>query len=349
MNFSKLLIMLPIYSMVMTACVVEVQEDKEDSGYYASKGTDTSYRDNYYILPSPWNAKVGSCDHYSDPYHDVETLLCYEDDENEWHTNCESGECQALSVNVHYMLSEDLGDGQKVIVEAFDNPHFSGSPKSSLIMTNFDASRPGKHQDEVLFLKPGEYYFRAYIDHQENPALPYQYQGMEVITDRPLGVFGALSDLTKVVVETGSYQRAQQPVNIYLDQLLKRPGFEEPTNARIRFKLDISEGFDVPLDRKVMIQLFDGEDFAYNPIHRFEIPSENFLVVGRLGQYEFITPDLPEGRYFIQVFLDPSENGYWDSEEPGAIYYRYGEKGIVVVKENRTETISLNLEVAEES
>ncbi len=293
-------------------------------------------------LPHPWSQTVAKCNTYFTHYD--HSLICYQQNDTFWYTNCESSNCQALDVNVHYLLSKDLGASQRVVVEAFDNAVFSGSPRASLTLSDFDASKAGAYKQSVLFIEPGNYYFRAYIDNNESGELPYQYQGMEPIEARPHGTFGAMSNLSQVSVMPGSaYMR--QPLNIYIDKLLKQPGYEEKTAAHIRMQLSFAEGIEIPYKKKVVIQLFDQEDFNFEPVHSFEIVSESFLVVGKERSFEFITPDLPEGRYFIRAFLDDSENGYLDENEAVAVFTRFGELGLITVREKRTESIELELTV----
>jgi len=331
---------------IFAACAVEVHDEPNHSGriyvddYY---GHDHSRHDHHsVILPDRWKDRVKECDTYEND-EGQSGLLCVEEDDKRWMSNCKSKECQAVPVNVHYMLTQDLGYNNRVMIEAFDNSKFTGSPVSSLEMTNFDASRAGTHSEDVVFLEPGEYYFRAFISNESRQNIPYEYQGMELVGDSPVGVFGALSDATRAIIDRRGDWTSTRSVQIYLDKLFKKPGAEVPTNAHLRIKLSVADDYETPVGNKVLIQLFDKGDFSYEPVVKFEMASENLRIVGSVGKAEFISPDLEVGRYFIRAFLDLSNNGYYDEGEPVAILTRAGEKSRANIIEDRTETIELKM------
>jgi hypothetical protein len=290
-------------------------------------------------LPGSWHDRVQTCGAGDDRPQQAGT--CVEAGDRRWHVTCHTNNCQAVDVSVHYMLTEDLGPSNRVVVEAFDNPRFRGWPLANLEISNFDATGPGKSKADVLFLDPGEYYFRAYVSTDDHENLPYEYQGMILVGNRPVGYFGALSGPTKVVVDPAKGQSS--PATIYLDTLLKRPGEDLPTHAHLRLKLSVAEGTNVPLAHKVFIQILERDDFSYDPNISYEVASETFMIVGREGTSEFVSPDMPIGRYFVRVFLDLDSNGFLDEGEPVAYYVKNGEHGMINIEANRTETISLVL------
>ena len=300
---------------------------------------------NAVYLPGRWKPEVKECEKQ-----EADTsgnLFCVEKKDRRWMSNCKSDECQAVPVNIHYMLSEDLGTSNHVVVEAFDNAKFSGSPISILDVTNFDASRAGTHSEDVIFLEPGVYYFRAYISKDHTTVVPYEYQGMELVGDQPVGYFGALSEATKAIIDGRGDWTSSRSVNIYLDKLMKRAGTEAPSHAHLRLQLTLEQGIEVPLGVKVLIQLFAKDDFSFDPDVSYDVASENFKVEGQLGKTEFISPDMAPGQYFIRTFLDLSKNGYYDDGEPLAVFEKNTEHARVSIQEHRTESIALVLKKIE--
>ncbi len=266
--------------------------------------------------------------------------ICYTESNRMWMSNCDWNSCSQLKVNVHYMLTDNLGTGNTVVVEAFDNHLFSGSPASVLRITNFDATRAGIHQEDYLIMEAGEYYVRAYIANDGSPPTPYQYGNMEIVSDQPFGLFGALSDATKVFVGPGEIG----DVDIYLDKLFKTPGIEEPSNAHIRVVVTIDPTFEIPLSQEVRIELHNQEDFDYHPAYEFELPSESLSIEGVEGRAEYVSGQLNPADYFVFVWLDLSGNGYFDAGEPSQTYQLYGELGRVHIEKDKTVSIELNLE-----
>jgi hypothetical protein len=264
-------------------------------------------------------------------------------DERETQLNACSGEdCREVRVDVHYMLSEDIGEDQFVVVEAFDNPRFAGQPATTGLLNGFDATGPGEHDGLTLQLTPGEYYLRAYVSTGSENTLPYEYGDMQLVSDHPVGIFGAGSAPVKVDLR-GDADTAQS-VDIYLDKLFKRKGAGEGTAAFLRVELAIADGVDIPVGGKVLVELFDNDDFAYAPVHSFEIATENFLVEGRRGRTELVTPELGLGRFYLRAYLDASGNGFWDEAEPVATYMTGGIKGLLEIKAKRTESVALTLQ-----
>lgn len=272
--------------------------------------------------------------------------VCFEGPDTQWETTCERDECIKVAVNVFYLLDKDLGRSNSVVVEAFDNPHFAGSPESSARLTGFDASAPGRRGKVDLYLDGELYYFRAYVAQDGSEALPYEYSGMQLVSDRPVGTYGALSELQSLDLRS-LYGDEPASIDIYLDKLFKAAGDEEPSEAYLRLLLNLPEGYKPPLDRLVRIELHEQEDFAFKPAHVFSVPTENFLVEGRTGKAEFLSPQLPEGKYFLYAYLDASGNEFADAGEPQQTYYGFGEPARVEIIARRTASLSLELAVHE--
>lgn len=270
---------------------------------------------------------------------------CYQDGDTQWRVSCKQAECQGVPVYVHYMLTENLGLANTVMVEAFDNPRFLGNPVSSVRVGNFNANRPGDYRQADLFLAPGEYYVRAYVSQDNETAIPYQYGGMQLISDKPIGVYGALSGVETLVVKPRASQRWPAPLNVYLDQLFKKPGNEAPTHANLRVRFSVPQNITVEAGRKVILQLHDDTDLAKTPVAQFELASENLLVEGHRGRAEYVANNLKSGNYFVYAFLDRNGNGYQDEGEPQQLLKKNNEPALVKIIANRTETVDLSLAI----
>jgi hypothetical protein len=331
--------LVPVATIFMiTGCHIEIDDDPED------EESETTYGANYQLGDGVTECSLGAYEstHTASYDNSSATYFCYEKENRTWMANCQSDQCELLQVNVHYMLPNDLGTNNTVIVEAFDNSHFTGRPVSTLEMTDFDASRPGTHSDDVVYLEPGDYFFRAYIATQ-GAITPYEYGGMQLVSDQPVGLYGAASGPVKVTVWDEAERTLQQPINIYLTELFKKEGVGEDTDAHLRISMTVAADAQIPYGRKVLVQLFDKEDFDFSPVYQFEVASETFLIEGRRGQSEFISPELKEGRYFVRAFLDNSQNGYPETDELQATYMKSGEKGIVAIVKKRTASVALPL------
>jgi hypothetical protein len=257
-----------------------------------------------------------------------------------WNSNCRGRDCQVLSLFVHYVLNENLGTAQTLRVEAFDNPRFTGSPAASLEIAGFDASRPQSSDREEIFLAPGEYYFRAFLSQAGLPSVPYALNGMELVGETPLGVYGALSGARRVIVTP---DRTPDPIHITIDQLFKKPGSEPDSRARVRIKFEVDEGATIPTDRDVRIQVLSSADIEQMPLYSYTISSRLLLTPGREFATEFVTPSLKPGAYYIFSYIDADSNGYYDLGELGALYSEGDEPTAVQVDKDATRTIYLVL------
>jgi len=272
-------------------------------------------------------------------------LQCYHSGTSTWLTSCDDGTlCRRVPVTVRYKLGQDLGTTNVVNVEAFDNPRFTGNPVSVMTLTGFDASHAGTEASDALLLKPGEYYFRAYLGDGTDEAAPYEYGDMQLVSETPVGLYGAASGPTRIVVAAPGAKdaEAQAPVDIVMDKLFKSDTASK-TDARLRVMLQVDPNVDIPLGRKVIVELNTHDDFGFTPAYSFTVASEDLRVDGRKGLAELVTPELAEGTYFVRTFLDASGDGYADADELQAIFTQGGQKAPVKVVRSRTETLSLTL------
>ena len=256
-----------------------------------------------------------------------------------WQTNCRADACSSLAVYVHYLLEKDLGPHQIVWVEAFNNPYFQGAPAASLYIGGFDSSQASSSQRELLFLKPGEYYLRAYIHSGMEPPLPLVMQGMQLVSSRPLGVYGALSSPQRVLVQ----KQETRTVHIEIDQLLEDPDQPVDTKARLRIKFNVDPNAYIEADRKILIQLLGTADIEASPRHLFELSSNALLISGREFQAEFVSPSLPVQEAFVFAFLDENANGFYDFGELAQMYQQSDEFLPVKIREDRILTVTLPL------
>jgi len=258
-----------------------------------------------------------------------------------WHTNCSGSDCGMVSVIADYMLMENLGPQQTMHIEAFDNPKFNHSPVASLEISGFDATRPGSSGREELFLAPGEYYFRAYLTHDEAPALPYSLDGMELVSDLPVGVLGALSGAKRVVVKPGRDET--ETVHIYIDQLFKKNQPAEDTLAKFRLQIAVNDKSAVQQYRDVHILLLQEANLEINPSYDFKL-SSNALVNGSEST-DFVSPSLAVGSYYVFTYVDANSNGFVDSGELGSFVETNGNPTLVAIDKNRTKQLLTTLAV----
>lgn len=272
---------------------------------------------------------------------------CYENKKEEkiWETNCQASSCAGLPVYVYYMLTEDLGTANVVLLEAFDNPRFAGAPIASSRMGSFNASKPGQYQKADLYLKPGEYYIRAFIANDDQMVLPYQYQNLNLVSDKPVGVVGALSGIQTVVVKSRSQQPNPNPVSVYIDQLFKTPQSEVPSNADMRIRFNIENPETIQLGRKLIVELHKDIDLTVKPIENFEMATERLMVEGRKGKAELIATDVPLGSFTVFAFIDNNGNGFYDVDEPARFFMKADEPSLVKLEANRIVTLDMNLSV----
>ena len=107
------------------------------------------------------------------------------------------------------------------MVEAFDNRHFTGSPVATTSLSNFDTSRTGERVDTRLFLPSGSFYLRAFISREDQTVIPYSYQDMELVANKPMGVYGAISQIQSIDVYEGDNRL--DDVDIVINKLFTKP------------------------------------------------------------------------------------------------------------------------------
>lgn len=257
-----------------------------------------------------------------------------------WQTNCMGQSCGTVSVFAHYMLSENLGTGETLRIEAFTNPQFSGAPVSSLEIQGFDASKPSSSGREELFLAPGEYYFRAYLSPQGSPPIPYSLQGMELVSETPVGVLGALSGAERVIVK--SIAHAVDPVHIYINQLFKKPLPAEDTFAKLRLEISASEELKTQIEkyRDVHVLLLNEADLELKPAYDFTLSSTSLIVDS--PSTSFVSPSVEPGDYYVFTYVDANSNRYFDDSELGSyIVNADGEPELVTLEKDRTKALKL--------
>ena len=274
--------------------------------------------------------------------------LCFTTEQEKWHASCKTTDCQEVPVSVGYMLAEDLGR-TGVTIEAFDNSYFNGAPVASVHLGNFDTSTPGSYKSTSVFLSPGAYYFRAYLNNQWDQIVPYQYQNHELVGNKPLGVFGAISAPSTYLLSPKFPELRNHvlPVHITIDKLLRKPGQPLGTKAFLRLKLEAQPAEQIPVGRKVMIGLYPDEDIHQAPSAEFKMPTEKLLVVGQVGQAEFLTPELEVGKYIVFAWIDSNGNEFPDDHEASAMSTRLGQPWAVSITANRTAVLEMSLKTPE--
>lgn len=324
----------PITLVGLTACYMEVRDNSPDE----AAETRITHPDP---MPMELRGRAQTCEEERSA-DGRWTWQCYEAEDYTWRTSCKSDACQEVKVFAHYMLADDLGDDRIVHVEAFDNPYFQGTPASQVSIAHFDASRGGS-REAALFLAPGEYYLRAYMTSTDVSIVPYSLGDMTLVSDAPVGVYGALSGAEMVRVAPRRQERYPAPVHIYLDKLFKKEGSEPATNAHLRINLTVADGSSAPDGRAVVIRLFKNRDLGRAPAAEFKLASELLLVQGRLGRAEFASPSLPEGDYLVMVFVDDNANGYYDVGELADLFELNAQAAAVQIRKDRTETLAMTL------
>lgn len=276
-------------------------------------------------------------------YEEEKSRPCFEDETYRWRPTCRSSDCQEVPVYVNYQLTEDLGKSVGIAVEAFDNPRFVGSPVSTARIGHFDASRAGGFQQTVIYLSPSQYYLRAYVANDDESIVPYEYQSMNLISNRPLGVYGALSSPQSIDVRPRNVEHFPAPIHLNIDKLFQKPGTEPKTNAHLRLLLSATEQSLIAPGRKIIINLHADENLQMAPAYHFELQTERMLVTGQVGRAEFVTPDLKAGKYILFVYVDSNGNGFRDSSELAQIYKKLDQPAFVVIVNNQTLSLPLEL------
>lgn len=260
-----------------------------------------------------------------------------------WQTNCVGSSCGSVSVFAHYMLNDDLGQQGTLHIEAFDNAQFANAPVSSLEIQGFDASKPTSSKLEEIFLAPGEYYFRAYIAPAGTTPIPYSLQGLELVSETPVGILGALSGAERVLVKNAA--AASDTVHIYINQLFKKPVPAEDSFAKIRLELSLKEDLkaDVEKYRDVHVLLLKEADLELKPAYDFTLSTTN-LLVDTPATY-FVSPSVEPASYYVFAFIDANGNRYFDENEVGAyVSEADGKPSLVSIEKDRTKALKLGLE-----
>ena len=330
-----------ISTWLLSACAFIVEEDPhphEDITHY-----------EVWEFPATSDYHLQQCNPDS-PYYRPNLSFCAKpephDDQAQknqeiaWNTNCKGQECRSLGVYVHYLLDKDLGPNQIVWIEAFSNPFFQGSPAASLYIGGFDTARSSSSQRELLFLSPGEYYLRAYIHSGLEPAIPLVMQGMQLVSNKPLGVYGALSAPQRVLV---GRQGDTETVHIEIDQLLEDPDQKPDTHARLRIKFTTDPNAYIEADRQILIQLLGTADINERAKQVFKLDSNRLLISGQEYRAEFISSSLPEQDVYVFAFLDENANGFYDFGELAQMYQQSDEFMPVKIRSDRITTITLPL------
>ena len=259
-----------------------------------------------------------------------------------WQTNCMGQACGTVSVFAHYMLPENLGAGETLRIEAFNNSQFSGAPVSSLEIQGFDASKPSSSDREEIFLAPGEYYFRAYLSPRGSAPIPYSLQGMELVSDTPIGILGALSGAQRVIVK--SVTQPVDTVHIYINQLFKKPVPAEDSFAKIRIEISTSEILKATLEkyRDVHILLLKEPDLELKPSYDFTLSSTSLIVDSPWTS--FVSPSVEPAEYYVFAFVDANGNRYFDESESGSyVVDEDGKPEGVTIEKNRTRGLKIEL------
>lgn len=277
------------------------------------------------------------------PDYDVEvpTDLTTEIPDRQWDRRCGQEACKEVDIMVVYGLNESISAQSTVVVEAFDNPRFAGSPLASARVTGFDASHLGSSTHASLYLAPGDFFVRAYLSTDEEVVAPYEYGNMELVSNKPVGYHGAASGPQSIHVDADA--PSGTPFTVTLAHLFKAPQDELPSDANLRIRLHVNPE-SVTVNERLLIELRDTTDFAVTPVATYFIPSDSLLVEGKKGQGEFIARNLAPGKYSILAYLDSNNNGFADDEEIQQTFRKEGAPDFVRIVERRTETIDLTLE-----
>jgi hypothetical protein len=310
MSFSKSALLMLSLSPVFTACYAEIHEDP-NTPHSTTVWGDSGDSDSSGKEPS-------------------------------MNRTCKKLSCSKLPVYVIYSLAQNLGKDNVVTIEAFTNSQFEGSPVASASITGFDATGTGSLSESELMLQPGKYYLRAFINNTNKVAAPYEYGGMKLISNRPVGFFGVASGAHSVIVEDNDSHSA--PVTIKLGYLFKSSEKEDPTDANMRILFNVENGKVAESKRKLRIELRNSLDLAATPEAVYTLPSESLLVSGSLGSAEFVARNLPSGKYSVLAFVDSNNNEFLDEGELQQVYTTNEGTGYVNVQPRRTETIRLTLE-----
>ena len=313
------------FSLIATSCAFIVDDSPD------------TYADTVYTYPDSTRYDFADCENSGN------FSYCAANADNShdyaWQPNCQSKDCQAVSLFVHYNLTQDLGPAATLWVEAFDNPYFNGPALSTFRMSRFDTSSPSTSAREEMFLDPGEYYLRAYVTTKTTAPLPADLQGLEP-EQAAIGTFGALSKPERVVIQKGSSLGA---VHINIDQFLTDPAAPLNTGAKLRTKVTMEDDIAPPENRKLLLKLFQNPNIDEVPLYQFATTTNELLLESTGSRAEILTSDLEPGSYYAFAFIDEDSNDYFDYGEPAAFYEQYGEPWPVEIKTDFTTQLDLML------
>ena len=320
--------------MLPSACYVDATDDGEDKRNPIGASSYTTH----------WESHPSSSTY---DYFNCSTNvagLCGErpntSNQYKWNSTCKGQDCAILSVFAHYTLTDNLGANQTLAIEAFDNPNFNGSPAASLEIAGFDGTGPHSTDREEIYLTPGEYYFRAFIHAPRDPLVPYPLNGMELVGERPVGVYGALSGAKRVLIVRG---QEPSPIHISIDQLFKKPGSEPDLQAKLRVKFVVPTDILVPIDRQVHILFLKNPDVEEKPLYEFSFSSNILMTPSTDGSIEFVSPSLKPGSYFLFTYIDQDSDSLFDEGETSG-FYRFETKiAPVTVEAEHTHSIGVTL------
>lgn len=257
-----------------------------------------------------------------------------------WKTNCTNESCASLSVFAHYNLTTDLGPGQTLHIEAFDNAQFRANPVATLDIVGFDTSKPNSTDREEIFLAPGEYYFRAYISRDGDAAIPYAFQGMELVGEQPVGYLGAASGAERVIVHDPS----DKPViHINIDRIFEKKVPEADSLAKLRLQISVDPLVTIPHARDVHVVLTQDSDLEATPAYDFTLNSNELLVAGQERQTDFLSPSLKPGTYYVYTFIDENANGFADPGESAAYVLDGKDPMAIKIEKDKTKTAQVLL------
>ena len=266
---------------------------------------------------------------------------------------CTGWDCREQFLVVTYNLDEVILDAE-VVVEAFDNPQFLGAPSAETRLTPFDAYRPGAMVKGSIWLKPGRYYLRAFLEpHGADAGEPFVYEGLQLVKGRAIGILGALSapQLVELKAKTAAdHQTLENVAFISLSHLFRETDSPFGTKAHFRFKLSYAacaapDGCaEIPIGTKVIVRLLETADLELAPTMELKVPIEALMVTTRPGVTEVLSPELPLGAFAAYAFIDMNGNTFMDEGEPGQIFGTWDDPAWAKTKRDATPTLTLNIE-----
>jgi hypothetical protein len=340
----KMLLSTAVAGAALTGCYMEVSEDND----YPNGSTGRALTQNLPPGADP-SAELCSADEIKkSAWPERRFELCFRNQNEKWKASCTSSECQEVPITVSYLLSEDMGH-TGVTVEAFNNASFTGAPVGTVHVSNFDTSRRGSYRSTSMFLSPGMYYFRAFVNNEWDRIVPYQYQNLQLVGERPIGIAGGMSlplphFVTRDDASLRFYSAASTPVHITIDKLFRKPGQPLNTKAFLRIKFNVDNTSEVPVGRDVLIGLYPDDDIYQAPSAQFKMPTEKLLVVGQVGQADFLTPELEVGKYVVFAWIDQNGNEFPDDNERSSMSMNLGQPKALDISANRTALLEMTLQ-----